>query len=168
MEEETVLCDPRIRYEVQESGQILMLVQFANGETWLPRWREVRKILDKALLVEKINRKRFGKGKPKTLLVYPTIKILKSHGYLKETLFEFDMTAEVHKTDITLGKRIYIASENLEKARKKAIRIFEDSLISRASDLPTFADKLMELKKIVVREYVRKKRWKETAEGEYF
>jgi len=26
----------------------------------------------------------------------------------------------------------------------------------------------MELKKIVVTEYVRKKRWKETAEGEYF
>jgi len=79
MEEETILCNPRIRYEVQESGQILMLVKFANGETWLPRWREVRKILDKALLVEKINRKRFGKGKSKTFLVYPIIKILKSH-----------------------------------------------------------------------------------------
>jgi len=46
------------------------------------------------------------------------------------------MTAEVHKTDITLGKRIYIASEDLEKARKKAIRIFEYNLINRASDLP--------------------------------
>jgi len=57
-EEETVLYDPKITYEKQESGQILMFVEFANGETWLPKWREVCKIFDKALLIEKINKKR--------------------------------------------------------------------------------------------------------------
>ena len=84
---ETILYDPRATFELEENGQILMFVRFANGESWLPRWREVCKIFDKALLVEKINKKRFGKGRPKTLLVYPTIKILKSHGYLKECCF---------------------------------------------------------------------------------
>ena len=55
-----------------------------------------------------------------------------------------------------------------DKARKKATRMFEDSLISKAKDLPTFANKLMELKKIVVTEYIRKRKWKETVEEEYF
>jgi hypothetical protein len=162
------LYDPKVEFELQGNNQILMFVRFANGGVWIPRWRDVYKIFDKALLVEKLNRKRFGKGRPKTLLVYPTIDILQSHGYLNESMFRFDMSAEVHETGIILGKTIYIVSEDFQKAKERAIRMFEDSMISRARDLPTFANKLMELKKMVITEYVRKRKFKETLKEQYF
>lgn len=162
------LYDPKVEFELQENNQTLMSVRFANGEVWVPKWRDVCKIFDKALFVEKLNRRRFGKGRPKTLLVYPAIDILQSHGYLKESMFRFDMTAKVHEAGIILSKTIYIVSEDFQKAKERAIRMFEDSMISRARDLPTFRDKLMELKKMVITEYVRKRKFKETLKEHYF
>jgi hypothetical protein len=83
-------------------------------------------------------------------------------------LYRFDLTAKVQDSDITLGKTIYIASDDLEKAKKQAIRMFEDTMISRAQGSSTFEGKLWKLKRIVVTEYISKKKWKEIPENHYF
>ena len=75
------------------------------------------------------------------------------------------MTAEVIESGIILGERIYIVSKDFQKAKENAIRIFEDNLISKAKGLPTFENKLMEIKEITVTEYVRKKKMERDRKG---
>jgi hypothetical protein len=60
--ENGVVYSPKVRLGTSPSGQMLLYVKFAGGESWLPKWSDVCNIFDKAITVENLNKKRIGKG----------------------------------------------------------------------------------------------------------
>ncbi len=157
-----------ITFERNERGQYVMYVRFSNGAVWRPRWSHVTRIYDDALFVEHVNKRLIGKGKPKTYLVFPILEILKSRGYLKESLFVCDMSAQTDDDGIVLGSRIYLESENFKETKKRAQRTFAERIINRVRDLPTFKNKPLKLSEMIVTEYVKKRTWKEIVEEDYY
>ena len=66
------------------------------------------------------------------LLSVVILVLLEAFGYLGKPLFRFGIEAEVQDVEVTLGGQLYVTSGNFEEAKKKAIRLFEESMIERS------------------------------------
>jgi hypothetical protein len=155
-----VLRNPELHFE-ERAGRWLMCIKFNDESSWMPAWKDIKKQYGAALMVERLNKIKTGKGDPEALLVNPIIHELEFLGYLGRSLFRFDIEAEVQNIGVTLEGQLYISSNNFEEAKKKAIRKFEDSMVERARDTKLFKDKLLSITRISVTEYIAKKSWEE-------